>query len=203
MLICTYFCDGSDGTRARDLRRDQAGHGASRAQREWAGISGVSRTSRCFACGDCRGAGGSLRRPPAGYARDGALSGLATPGCSRCALPGEARPAPKHHSTHPILTILESRQPAQLTATVSACLGRFGVIAFAAGWPTMPSRYVDGHSGRAPFKPPCGQRRAFSAPNRALLLRRRRRATRRRSATGSRSTGRGSGPGHRPAPRGR
>jgi hypothetical protein len=85
MLICTYFCDGSDGTRARDLRRDQAGHGASRAQREWAGISGVSRTSRCFACGDCRGAGGSLRRPPAGYARDGALSGLATPGCSRCA----------------------------------------------------------------------------------------------------------------------
>ena len=67
---------------------------------------------------------------------------------------------------------------------------------------SSPRSYAARSGRRSTAQPPPWPRRAFSAPSRALLLRRRRRATRRRSAWGSRSTGRGSGRGHRPAPRG-
>jgi hypothetical protein len=69
--ICRQFY-GSDGTRTRDLRRDRP----VMALAAWAGIGGDYRQEQGFPMGPVRGlagAGGDLREPRAGSARDATL----------------------------------------------------------------------------------------------------------------------------------
>jgi hypothetical protein len=69
MSALVGFLDGSDGTRTRDLRRDRP----VLVVPGWAGVGGDSRREQGLSSLVLRGlpgAGGSFRRPPAGWSRD-------------------------------------------------------------------------------------------------------------------------------------